>query len=144
MKNIKICIPVLVLVILLGASTTVQAQSDFVVIVNKSVQEESLTQSNMRRIYFGFTTQWKNFDRVKPSYTEISNAAFWNYISTEKGKFKSFWTKKVFSGNGVAPDEFSDGKDVIDFVSRTNGGIGIIPSSAQSDIGANCRVIALE
>lgn len=144
MKNIKFYIPVLLLAMLAGASNTVQAQNDFVVIVNNSVQEESLTQSNMRRIFYGFTTQWKNFERVKPSYTEISNAAFWNYISTEKGKFKSFWTKKVFSGNGVAPDEFSNGKDVINFVSRTNGGIGIIPSSAQNDIGANCRVISLQ
>lgn len=144
MKNIKFYIPVLVLVILAGTSSTALAQNDFVVIVNKNVQEESLSQSNIRRIYFGFTTQWKDFERVKPSYTEISNAAFWNYISTEKGKFKNFWTKKVFSGNGVAPDEFSDEKSVIDFVSRTDGAIGIIPSSAQNDIGANCKVIALE
>lgn len=123
--------------------STVQAQDEFVVIVNKNVQETTLNQSSIRRIYFGFTTQWKNFDRVKPSYTEISNAAFWNYISTEKGKFKSFWTKKVFSGNGVAPDEFSDGQGVIDFVSRTDGAIGIIPSSARNDIG-ECKIVSLQ
>ena len=145
MKNIKLYKSILVFVIIAGYSnTTAQAQDGFVVIVNNNLKEESLSQSNIRRIYFGFTTQWQNFERVKPSYTEIANEEFWNFISTEKGKFKNFWTKRVFSGNGVAPDEFGDGQSVIDFVSRTDGAIGIIPSSAKNDVGANCKIIALK
>ncbi len=143
MKNIKYYISILLLVALAWLPNTAQAQDGFVVIVNKNVDETTLSKSSIRRIYFGFTTQWKNFDRVKPSYTEVSNAAFWNYISTEKGKFKSFWTKKVFSGNGVAPDEFNDGQGVIDFVSSTDGAIGIIPSSAQNNIG-DCKIVTLQ
>lgn len=144
MKNIKIYISIVVFALLMGFSTTTFAQDNFLVIVNKKVQEESLTQSNIRRMYFGFTTQWKNFARVKPCYMEISDEAFWNFISTEKGKFKSFWTKRVFSGNGVAPDEFTDAKSVIDFVSRTDGAIGIIPASAKNDVGSSCKIVTLE
>ncbi|MEQ9402664.1 MAG: hypothetical protein RIM99_03680 [Cyclobacteriaceae bacterium] len=144
MKNIKLYISLTMVILLLGVSNESLAQNDFIVIVNKNVKEESLTQSNIRRIYFGFTTQWQSFEKVKPSYTEINNEAFWKYISTEKGKFKSFWTKRVFSGNGVAPDEFRDGRDVIDFVSRTGGAIGIIPSSAKGSIGPNCKIVSLK
>lgn len=135
---------VILFVILTGLSSKASAQDGFVVIVNQGVQEESFTQSNIRRIFFGFTTQWKNFEKIKPAYTNIENEAFWRFISTDQTKFKSFWTKRVFSGNGVAPDEFGDGQSVIDFVSKTGGAIGIIPSSARNSIGSNCKIVQLQ
>lgn len=143
MKKIKSYI-LICLVLILGASHFEStAQSGFVVIVNSDVKEESMNQSSIRRIYFGFTTQWQNFEKIKPAYTKISDEEFWNYISTSENKFKSFWTKRVFSGNGVAPEEFDDSQKVIDFVTRTKGAIGIIPSSAKGDVGSGCKVISL-
>ncbi|MEP1097227.1 MAG: hypothetical protein ABJG78_19080 [Cyclobacteriaceae bacterium] len=143
MKNFRLYISIITILIMSTSTNQAHAQDGFIVIVNKSVKEESLSQSAVRRIYFGFTTQWKNFERVKPSYMTIPNDAFWSYISTEEGKFKSYWTKRVFSGNGVAPVPMMNGEDVIDYVSRTSGAIGIVPDSLKDKLG-DCRMINLE
>lgn len=144
MKKLNIYLATIAIIILSTYSNQAQAQTDFIVIVNKNVKEESLTQSNIRRIYFGFTTQWKNFERVKPSYMEIPNNAFWNFVSTEESKFKSYWTKRVFSGNGVAPVGLADAQKVVDYVSSTSGAIGILPSDFKGNIGDQCRVIEIK
>ncbi len=140
MKRIQTYIyAILVLLFSLTFSESL-AQNDFLVIVNSGVQEDNLNQSALRRIYFGFTTQWKDFEKIKPAY--VDNDDFWNYISTSKTKFKSFWTKRVFSGNGVAPEEFGDSNMVIDYVSKTKGAIGIVPKSARGSVGGNCKIVS--
>lgn len=143
MKNLRLYISIVTIIIVSTSANQALAQDGFIVIVNKNVKEESLSQSSVRRIYFGFTTQWKNFERVKPSYMAIPNDAFWSYISTEESKFKSYWTKRVFSGNGVSPVPMRNGEDVIDYVSRTSGAIGIIPESLKDKLG-DCRMINLK
>ncbi|MEO9871847.1 hypothetical protein [Ekhidna sp.] len=120
------------------------AQEGYVAIANSSVVEGSLSKSELRRIYFGFTTQWKNFEKVKPAYQVLEYPNFWEAISTSESKFKSFWTKRVFSGNGVAPRDFDDSKSLIDYVNNTKGAIGIIPVSIKSSIGPECKVISIQ
>ena len=44
----------------------------------------------------------------------------------------------------MPPDEFNDETGVLEFVSRTDGAIGIIPSSAKDRVGGNCKIISLE
>ncbi len=128
---------------LIGTTTRSYAQEDYVAIVNSSVIEESLSKSELRRIYFGFSTQWKNFDKVKPAYLSSEYPSFWESISTSESKFKTFWTKRTFSGNGVAPREFDDSKLLIDYVAATKGALGIIPNSMRSSIGPECKIIPI-
>ena len=146
MKNIKIDKIVLIIGLLLTLTFLDQdatAQSQFVVIANADVPLESIDKSTVKRIYNGFTTQWKNSTKVKPCYMEVADGAFWKYIGTTKTNFQKFWTKRVFSGNGVSPVEHKNGDDLIKYVNEISGAIGILRSEDKKLLGANSKVLQL-
>lgn len=119
------------------------AQSDFVVIVNTKVPLESIDKSRIKRVYNGFVTQWDNGIKAKPCYTATPDGGFWTYMGTSKVNFDRFWTKRVFSGNGVSPVEHGSSADVIKYVNEISGAIGIIEKSAENQLGSNCKVLTL-
>ena len=131
----------IILVLLFGTASKSFSQGDYVVIVNSDVIEASLSKSELRRVFFGFTTQWKNFEKVKPAYQVSEYPSFWESISTSESKFKNFWTKRVFSGNGVAPRDFDNTKSLVEYVAETKGAIGVIPASMKSSVGSGCKII---
>ncbi|MEO9805471.1 MAG: hypothetical protein ABJF04_19585 [Reichenbachiella sp.] len=142
MKSINILI--VLLLILFSHSNIAVAQTDFLIIANKDVSQDIINQNELRKIYFGLTTQWKGQKKIKPTYSEIELEVFLSYIETSKRSYKSFWTKKIFSGNGVAPVEFGDVKNVIDYVGNTSGAIGVIPISLKNEVSADCKIMRIE
>jgi len=144
MKNLKTYIVISAIFIFAGQSFEAYSQLKFAVIANKSVPIEDFLKNDIRKVYYGFSTQWKNKEKVKPCYAPIPNDAFWFYIQTSESKFDAFWTKRVFSGNGVAPISYENDSKVIDYVNRTPGAIGIINDSEKGNIGANSKVLAFK
>ena len=121
------------------------AQTDFVVIINSGTPVESLTVKELKKVYLGHTTMWKNKTKIKPSYWK-SSKSFWTTkgVNMSHTNYTRYWTKRVFSGYGVAPQKYTESKDVIKYVARIKGGIGIISSSAKGSIGADCKIISIK
>lgn len=119
------------------------AQSQFVVVANSDVPVESIDKSTIKRIYNGFTTQWKNSTKIKPCYMEIPNNDFWNYIGMTETNFKKFWTKRVFSGNGVSPIEHKSSTDLVKYVSEISGAIGILRIEDKKLAEGKCKFVSL-
>ncbi|MEP3389055.1 MAG: hypothetical protein ABJO02_12755 [Reichenbachiella sp.] len=140
-KHTLVLIGLLTLIIL--SNYEAQAQSEFVVIANADVPLESIDKNMLKRVYNGFTTQWKNSTKIKPCYIQIKNDAFWKYIGTTNANFQKFWTKRVFSGNGVSPVEHKSSEDLIKYVNEIPGAIGILSTEDQKLIGANSKVLTL-
>lgn len=140
-KHTLVLIGLLTLIIL--SNYEAQAQSEFVVIANADVPLESIDKNTLKRVYNGFTTQWKNSNKIKPCYIQIKNEAFWKYIGTTNANFQKFWTKRVFSGNGVSPVEHKSSADLIKYVNEIPGAIGILSADDQKLIGANSKVLPL-
>lgn len=140
-KHTLVLIGLLTLIIL--SNYEAQAQSEFVVIANADVPLESIDKNMLKRVYNGFTTQWKNSTKIKPCYIQIKNDAFWKYIGTTNANFQKFWTKRVFSGNGVSPVEHKSSEDLIKYVNEIPGAIGILSADDQKLIGANSKVLTL-
>ncbi len=121
-----------------------EAQSDFVVIANAKVPIETIDKNMLKRVYNGFTTQWKNSTKIKPCYVQIKNEAFWKYIGTSNTNFQKFWTKRVFSGNGVSPVEHKSSADLIKYVNEIPGAIGILNAEDKNLIGANSKILPVQ
>lgn len=119
------------------------AQDEFVIIANADVPVETIDKSSIKRIYNGFTTQWKNANKVKPCYMNIADEAFWKYMGTSKVNFQKFWTKRVFSGNGVSPIEHKTSADLVKYVNEIPGAIGILKASDKNLVQANTKVLKL-
>lgn len=122
---------------------TVSAQHQFVIIANADVPPETIDKGTIKRIYNGFTTQWKNSTKIKPCYVQIPNDEFWKYMGTTKINFQKFWTKRVFSGNGVSPVKHRTGADLVKYVSEISGAIGVLKIDDQSLIGSDCKILKL-
>lgn len=130
-------------VLLIGSFTSTMGQKKFVVIANNDVPIEAIDKSTLKRVYNGFTTQWSNGLKAKPSYISSNVESFWSYLGTSKSNFDKFWTKRVFSGNGVPPIEHKANSDAITYVSKVSGAIGVIEASEAANIGDKCKMISL-
>ncbi len=133
----------LVVLTMIFSGNNLMAQDQFVVIANSDVPVESINKSTIKRIYNGFTTQWSDGTKIKPCYMQIPNNDFWKYIGTTEDNFQRFWTKRVFSGNGVSPIEHKNSTDAIKYVNDISGAIGIIDKADQDNIGNNCKIVDL-
>lgn len=133
----------LIFVLQIGLFSSAMAQEKFVLIANNDVPISTIDKSTLKRVYNGFTTQWSNGLKAKPSYSATNVESFWTYIGTSKANFDKFWTKRVFSGNGVPPIEHKANADAISYVSKVSGAIGVIEASEASNIGDKCKLISL-
>jgi len=140
MKNI-----IFTLILFVAFSLGIRAQTDFVVIVNSATPVESITVKEFKKIFLGHTTMWKNKTKIKPSYWQ-SSKSFWTSkgIDMSYTNYQRYWTKRIFSGYGVAPKKYSDSKSVIKYVAGIKGGIGIIRSSTKGSIGSDCKVVTIK
>lgn len=130
--------PIIISFLLLIVTSSVYAQDDYVIIANKSVPTDELNKKNSQRIFFGFITQWEDNQKIAPCYVNVES--FWqSQLNTSYDRFNMFWTKKVFSGNGVAPKEFKNDEDLIEFVARTPGAVGVISVESVNLISGNCK-----
>jgi len=120
----------------------------YLLIVNKSVDEKNLSKKELKKVYRGKIRQWDSGVQIQPCYLDAgtkSGAAFFKgLLKVKPKKFKKFWLKMIFKGNGPAPIEESTINGVIDFVSSNQGGVGIIPESQREKAEeAGAKVIGL-
>lgn len=102
-------------------------ESKLMIIANKGVKDKEITKEDLRAFYFGKKTRWSDDKRIvicglkEGMETEI----FMNYyIKTTPSKFLEFWNKILFSGKGQPPPIFSDKKEYLDFIKKTEGAVG--------------------
>jgi ABC-type phosphate transport system substrate-binding protein len=146
MKKIKIYTTVVILMGLIGVSATVPVAppvGEYVIIVNADIPIESLTKKQLSNYFLGDMTMFKNKAKAKP----CCNASMRTFFNTELGmnisKFKEHWTKKVFSGYRVSPVKFDGDKELIEYVSRQKGRIGMISKAEAANIGTGCKIISI-
>ena len=89
------------------------------IIVGSNIQENNLSKKEIKNIFMGKTTLWKNGERIDAGiYTknkEKINYFFDNFLNTSSRRYKQYWLKQIFSGNGIAPKIFKDLEDAIEY-----------------------------
>ena len=58
-------------------------------------------------------------------------------LSMSPRKYNRYWRRKLFSGKGHPPVEIESDRKTLDYVTKTNGAIGIInnlPKTAKSNL----------
>jgi ABC-type phosphate transport system substrate-binding protein len=117
---------------------TLQAQGQGVkVIVHKSTKISRLDREEVARIFLGKKTLWESGTRVAPSMLDETLPAIEPFLETTIRKsvvqFHTYWKRLVFSGGGAPPRTFRSSAEVIEFVAREPGGIGVIESGVTDD-----------
>ena len=115
------------------AVNKVNAQSSYVVIVNKSNTVTTLTKKEVSDLFLK-KTKWKDGSTATP-VDLVSNSKIREQFTLEiHGKsisaIRSFWQQAAFSGTASAPPEKANDQEVIEFVKKNPGAIGYVSTKA--------------
>lgn len=109
-----------------------ESSEDIIIIANKNVPENTLTQAEIKSIFLGEKSQWSNgrkiFFVLLKDY-EVHNKFLSEYIGKSVTQYNNHWKKLVFIGRGRTPTFFNTADQVLDYVTNTEDAIGYIPAS---------------
>ena len=107
------------------------------VVVNKENKLTSLTTDDLTRIFLGKKTLWDSGTRIVPTMPEEESPAGETFLSGTLQKsvsqFRTYWKRLLFSGGGTVPKVFRSSAQILDFVARQPGAIGVVEASAVDD-----------
>lgn len=107
------------------------------VVVNKDNKVASMTTDDLTRVFLGKKTLWDSGTRIVPVMPEEESATGELFLSGTLKKsvsqFRAYWKRLLFSGGGAVPKVFRNHDQLLDFVARQPGAIGIVEASAVDD-----------
>lgn len=114
--------------------TAAPASADVVIVVNKANTQTTMSSSDLKRIFLGKKTAFSDGSSAVAVY-QVTNSGVratfdQNYLGKNSAQMNSFWSKKMFSGEGVPPKELASDLAVLEFVSNNPGAIGYLDESA--------------
>ncbi len=124
--------------LLLCASQFVIAdtRAEIVLVVNKA-NTQKLSDEQMTEIFLGKSKSFPNGSKAVAVMVDFKADGLDAFLSSRFGKsisqYRSYWSRLMFSGEGVPPQTYNSGKDVVDLVGRNPDLIGITDSSFVND-----------
>ena len=109
------------------------ANSDLVIIANPGINDNSIEQRDLQRIYLGKQTLWEDNTSIVPVMLKsgpLRDEFIEGYVDRSVQRFVTYWRQMVFTGKGVPPKSFASESDLVDFVARTPGSVGYVSSAA--------------
>jgi ABC-type phosphate transport system substrate-binding protein len=117
---------------------------DIVVICNKSVAESTVGKQDLKNIYMGKKSSWNDNKKivfVVQDNSSVNDQFLSTYINKSSAQYSSYWKEKVFTGQGTPPKSFANDKEMIQFVTQTDGAIGYVSSGEGLD---NVKKLTIE
>lgn len=98
----------------------------------------SLKDDKLARIFTGKETYWANDKQIivcLPSTKSDSSTDVCQKVYHQSVKdVQKFWLSIVFQGRAKSPKFFDTEQEMVDFIKRTPGAIGVLPSDKKSMI----------
>jgi len=131
--NISACILILI------CANQVQGQA---LLVNSQVEETSLSPQDIKSIFLGTTSHWKNGLPISLCIDTSNKELFKAFIKNAMGKnvrsFKRLWSKRVFSGESSAlPLLINNSERALKYLAEKQGAvcyIGSVPSQLPKQV----------
>jgi len=131
--NIAACILILI------CANQVQGQA---LLVNSQVEETSLSPQDIKSIFLGTTSHWKNGLPISLCIDTSNKELFKAFIKNAMGKnvrsFKRLWSKRVFSGESSAlPLLINNSERALKYLAEKQGAvcyIGSVPSQLPKQV----------
>ena len=100
----------------------------FIVNVDKKVSK--LKRSDLVRIYLGKKTLWASGVKIAPAMLSEKNPTTQDFIEgilqKSVGQYRAYWKRRLFSGAGTLPKSFRTNSEVVEFVAKNPGAVGIV------------------
>ncbi len=130
----KYCIVMLLLIPFLCINPTI-GKADIIIIANTSVSENELSKDDIRQIFLGKIVKWQNNTNIHFVLLsgDIHKAFLKTYIRRSSIQYRNYWRKMLFTGKGIIPKSFNTEKDLIQYVTETQGAIGYIKDDTKAE-----------
>ena len=106
------------------------------VIANPSVKSSDVSKSDLRDVFTGAASSFKDGSHVTPVLLKAgaANDEFLSaYVGKADGPFKAGWRSLVFSGQASMPKSMESDAAVVAYVAQTPGAVGYIGKSSPHD-----------
>lgn len=121
-------------IVLLFSFSTANA---YTIVLKKEKYKKYVTKEFLRKVYLGYEKFWEDEQRISSVISKIDSDDVRNFLDQvcahDPGSFKSYWRRKLFSGNGTPPKEFEDDDKVIEFIKKNPSSIGVISNYEGKD-----------
>lgn len=112
------------------------SHAEIVLVVNKA-NTQKLSDEQVTEIFLGKSKAFPSGAKAVPVMVDFKVDGLDAFLSSRFGKsisqYRSYWSRLMFSGEGVPPQTYSNGKDIVDLVGRNPDLIGITDSSFVND-----------
>lgn len=111
------------------------ASAKTIIVSNKSVKETSLSRDDIKAIFLGRKTLWADSKAIRFALlrnSKESEAFIRDYVGMTLEQYNIYWDKLFYTGNALHLQEFDNEKDLVDFISRTDGAVGFVSSEASA------------
>ena len=109
------------------------AQAGLALIVHPSNTETQLTLDQAQQIYLGRLTALPRGGKIKAVEQKDGSPTKEKFYATvlkkDAAQMRSYWSKLIFSGQGVPPAVAGDDGDVKNWVARNSNGLGYVDSA---------------
>lgn len=110
------------------------SQPDYFAVVNAQNPIKEISIQELKKIYLGDSINWKNNDKlIMPAIYEDIDEKEFKFINEildfSAAAYRSYWRKKVFTGEGIPPKKYTHNDEVIDYVKHNKGAIGIVTTN---------------
>ena len=102
------------------------------VIANPSVKSSDVSKSDLRDVFTGAASSFKDGSHVTPVLLKAgaANDEFLSaYVGKADGPFKAGWRSLVFSGQAAMPKSLDSEAALVEYVAATPGAIGYVTES---------------
>jgi hypothetical protein len=118
--------------LLIAAATACPAQQgkeQVVVIANTSVKSADVSSTDLRDVFTGTSSSFKDGSHVTPVLLKqgaVNDGFLTLYVGKSDAAFRASWRSLLFSGQGVMPRTLETEAAVVDYVAHTPGAVGYI------------------
>lgn len=108
---------------------------DIKVIANSSVKADTISPTEIKRIFLLEGTSLDDGTRVEPvlERSGYAHESFLKqFLDTNSDALRSYYGTLVFTGKGSMPKEFPSDSEVVRYVTRTRGAIGYVGADANT------------
>ena len=109
-----------------------KAQAQVVVIANTSVKSGEVSTADLRDVFTGTSTTFKDGSRVTPVLLKqgtVNDGFLSQYVGKSDAAFRAGWRSLLFSGQGAMPRTLESEAAVVEYVAHTAGAVGYISHS---------------
>jgi ABC-type phosphate transport system substrate-binding protein len=121
------------------------ASAQVYVVVNNSVELDSLSTSKLLEIFTLNDITWddgENITVVEQKGNDFSKEKFYSYIELDQNLIKKIRLKKLFTGKARPPKSVSNGGEIIEMISKTPGSVGYINKEEMVE-SKNVKIVAI-